>query len=166
MIHILLATALLQDAHGADRAADASHAGHGDARRADVAARGSSVMPFDLERTTHRFTPLPNGGTVEVVSDDRDARQVKLARDHLRAEAANFARGDFRSPEAIHGRDMPGVSELTAGAKRIDIAYADTAEGGRIRFITSDPALVRALHRWLAAQVRDHGRHAEGGHKH
>jgi len=145
--------------HGhAHHGSQAAHAGH--ARQAEVAERGASVMPFDLERTTHAFRPLADGGVQTVTSNDGDARQVELIREHLRLEAAAFARGDFASPAAIHGTDMPGLAELSAGASRMRVAYEDADTGGRLRFMTSDAGLVAALHRWFAAQRSDHGRHA------
>jgi hypothetical protein len=67
------------------------HQGHGD-------HLGASVMPFDLARSTHIFTPTADGGTQELVSKDGDPQQIALIRDHLRKEAAAFARGDFRLP--------------------------------------------------------------------
>jgi hypothetical protein len=44
-------------------------------RLANVAAKGAEVMPFDLERTTHIFEKLDDGGLQQVVSDDGDAAQ-------------------------------------------------------------------------------------------
>jgi hypothetical protein len=131
-------------------------------RRAEVAARGPLVMPFDLERTTHVFTPTAEGGEQTVVADDAgDREQVRLVREHLLEEAGRFRRGDFADPAAIHGDEMPGLAELRAGASRIRVAYADVPGGGRIRYSTGDPALVQALHAWFAAQRSDHGAHAE-----
>ena len=47
------------------------------ARQAEIAARGRQVMPFDLERTTHRFAKSATGGVQTVTSDDpADAGQV------------------------------------------------------------------------------------------
>ncbi|ONI84905.1 hypothetical protein ALI22I_31040 [Saccharothrix sp. ALI-22-I] len=40
------------------------------ARQSEVAAKGSTVMPFDLDKTTHRFTPRPDGLLQEVVADE------------------------------------------------------------------------------------------------
>jgi hypothetical protein len=46
-------------------------------RQAEVAQRGATVMPFDLDRTTHRFTKSPTGGVQSVVADDpADATQI------------------------------------------------------------------------------------------
>ena len=132
-------------------------------RQAAVAKRGSQVMPFDLERSTHRFVKTADGGLQTVVSDDGDPKQIALIRDHLRTEARLFRQGAFDDPVTIHGADVPGVADIRAGAARIDIAYSDVADGARLRYRTDDALLVVALHRWFDAQTSDHGAHAEGG---
>jgi hypothetical protein len=135
-------------------------------RQADVADRGRAVMPFDVERTTHRFTKTDTGGVQTVTADDpADARQITLVREHLRGEAERFARGDFADPARIHGNAMPGLAALRAGARdrRITVGYRPAGDGGRITYTTADPALRTALHAWFDAQVTDHGRHAEPG---
>ena len=130
------------------------------AREREVAERGAEVMRFDLERTTHVFEKRAAGGVQTVVADDPgDEAEVAKVRAHLRDEAEAFAAGDFEDPAAIHGREMPGLAELQAGAERLTISYEDVPAGGRIRYATEDPALVRALHAWFDAQVSDHGRH-------
>lgn len=134
------------------------------ARQEEVAAKGREVMPFDLERTTHRFTKTATGGLQTVTADDpADDRQAALIRGHLAEEAAGFDRGDYGDPASIHGGEMPGLRELEAGHDRIDIRYADAPAGARITYTTSDPALIKALHAWFDAQVTDHGQHAEHG---
>jgi hypothetical protein len=133
-------------------------------REAEVAARGASVMPFDLERTTHVFTPTPSGGVQVVVADPPvEAGQVSLVREHLRTEAARFAAGDFGDPTEIHGAEMPGLDVLTARPGDLDVVYADVAGGGRITYTSDDADVVDALHAWFEAQLRDHGDHAERG---
>ena len=143
--------------------ADGPSATPGPPRQAEVAQRGRSVMPFDLDRTTHQFTPTSDG-LAEVVTADQpgDAVQTSLIRGHLREEAQRFRAGDYTDPARIHGSEMPGLAALSAGASRIEITYADVPDGATIRFRTSEPALVDALHAWGAAQVSDHGRHAGG----
>ena len=150
----------------------AQHAGHDHAshaqspgadRQAVVAERGSAVMPFDLARSTHVFTLTNTGGVQTVVSDDGDADQVSAIRGHLSVEAASFARGDFSSPAAIHGADMPGLAQLQQSAGRIDVRYEDVAHGGQITFTTEDRALKTALRQWFEAQISDHGSHASHG---
>ena len=131
-------------------------------RQSEVAERGAEVMPFDLERTTHIFEKLPNGGRQAIVSDDKDNAQIQLIRAHLAEEASRFSQGDFHDPSMIHGEDMAGLHELVMGAGEITIIYSDLDEGGQILFTTEDAALVAALHAWFDQQVADHGAHAQG----
>ncbi|MDH2426025.1 hypothetical protein [Sphaerisporangium sp. TRM90804] len=133
-------------------------------RQAEIAAKGRQVMPFDLERTTHRFAKSATGGVQTVSADDPgDARQVRLIREHLTEEAAGFGRGDYGDPASIHGGDMPGLRDLEHGHDRIAIRYAQLPSGAQITYTTADPLLVTALHSWFDAQVSDHGQHAEHG---
>ena len=132
-----------------------------ESRQEEVAQRGTQVMPFDLERTTHTFTDLPTGGREVVVSDDGGAEQIALIRSHMEKEARRFASGDFSDPARIHGEEMPGLAALSAGAGSIEFRYEELADGAAIDYRTSDPALVGALHEWFAAQRGDHGEHAE-----
>lgn len=131
------------------------------ARRAEVAAKGAQVMPFDLDKTRHHFEDLPDGGLQTVrVLDPADTLNLRLIREHLTLEAARFSRGEFDDPMAIHGQAMPGLAELKAGWSRISVAFAAANDGGQIRYATLDPTLVAALHRWFQAQRSDHGAHA------
>ncbi len=131
-------------------------------RQAQVAARGAEVMPFDLDRTMHVFAPLADGGRQTITAKDpTDAHEIALIRGHLQAEAEKFRRGDFGDPATIHGDAMPGLAALRAGASRIDVRYRDLPDGAELRYTTQDEDLVRALHAWFAAQVSDHGKHAD-----
>jgi len=86
-------------------------------RQTQVAANGGQVMPFDLNRTTHTFTDLPDGGRETVTANDPgDAEQIALVRAHLQAEARKFTAGDFSDPANIHGCDMPGLAQLQEGS--------------------------------------------------
>jgi hypothetical protein len=130
-------------------------------RQAEVADRGAEVMPFDLERTTHIFEKLDDGGIQSVRADDPgDAAQIELIQAHLSEEAEKFRRGDFSDPAAIHGHTMPGLDTLRASAGNIAVAYTPLSDGGHIRYTTTDPTLVNGLHRWFDAQLMDHGAHA------
>lgn len=135
----------------------AQQIGHGEAHL------GASVMPFDVGRSRHVFAPDASGGTQSVISRDGDPAQVTLIRGHLRHEAAAFARGNFADPAAIHGATMPGLKELQAAADRIAVAFVEVPGGASIRFVSRDPKLIDALHRWFAAQLHDHGADATSG---
>jgi len=129
-------------------------------RQQVIRERSTHVMPFSMDATMHQFEPTKTGGFMVVTVHDGDARQVALVRAHLQKEAAAFARGNYADPAYIHGKNMPGLAALSAGAKRIAVRYAPLSEGATITFRTADPRLISALHRWFAAQVSDHGHDA------
>jgi hypothetical protein len=130
-------------------------------RHAEVAGKGRQVMPFDLDRTTHKFTPLENGGRQTVTADDPgDTVQIGLIRDHLEHEQTAFARGDFSDPATIHGDGMPGLAALREGGGRITVIYTPLSSGAELTYTTSEPSLIAAIHAWFAAQTSDHGSHA------
>jgi len=127
-------------------------------RQATVASIGAEVMPFDLDETTHTFTKTESGGVQLVTSDDpTDRTQIGLIRQHLRTERTNFAAGDFSDPARIHGMDMPGVSELSAGYSRITVTYTERPDGAELSYTTDDADLIDAIHSWFDRQVMDHG---------
>ncbi len=130
-------------------------------RQEEVAARGAKVMPFDLEQTTHVFQKLDDGGLQKVVAKDAsNKKQIALIQAHLKEESEKFRKGDFSDPAKIHGEDMPGLTQLKAGAAKIDIRYTALPDGAQIRYTAKDPKLVTALHQWFSAQLSDHGHHA------
>ncbi|MBX2862260.1 MAG: hypothetical protein KTR27_01790 [Leptolyngbyaceae cyanobacterium MAG.088] len=130
-------------------------------RQAKVALLGAQVMPFDLERTTHHFEALQDGGLQTVVVDNPvEVEQVKLIQQHLQKETAKFQAGDFSDPAAIHGDTMPGLKHLMSGYRDLQVEYTPLPDGGQIRYTAQHPNLVSALHDWFAAQRSDHGHHA------
>lgn len=130
-------------------------------RQADVAEAGRTVMPFDLDATTHVFEKLDDGGLQTVIADTDDSEQIALIRAHLSEEAERFARGDFHDPTMIHGDDMAGVHALMMGHDRMTVDYREVERGAEIRYSSEDPELVQAIHQWFDQQLRDHGQHAQ-----
>jgi len=130
-------------------------------RREEVAEVGREVMPFELDATTHVFERTEDGGIQTVVADSDDPEQVALVRSHLAEEAERFQRGDFHDPAMIHGGDMAGLHTLVMGHDRMTIQYREIPLGGEIRYSSDDAALVDAIHQWFAAQLLDHGEHAQ-----
>jgi hypothetical protein len=129
-------------------------------RQQTIRERSTHVMPFSMDASMHTFEPTSTGGVMTVLVHNGDANQIALVRAHLQKEATSFARGDYSDPAFIHGKNMPGLAALSAGAKRISVRYASLPAGATIAFRTMDPALIIALHRWFAAQVSDHGHDA------
>ena len=132
----------------------------------EVVQRGSKVMPFNLEQTTHVFSKTTNGGVQQVlVNDPANVEQIKLIREHLTKISHEFQQGDFSNPAKIHGDTMPGLEELRkAKPNQIDIVYKELPNGAEINYSTDMPDLIKAIHQWFDAQLSDHARHAISGH--
>ena len=129
-------------------------------RQEEVARKGSAVMPFDLMKTTHFFDGEPNGGIETITANDAsDREQVGLIRSHLAKESDRFARGDFSDPAAIHGADMPGMAALARAGDKLHVSCRDVPGGASLTYASDDPAVVRAIHEWFAAQRSDHATH-------
>jgi hypothetical protein len=133
-----------------------------DARVDEVEKRGAQVMPFYLEQTTHIFTKTEKGGLQVVISkESADKGQIELIRAHLFKISRDFMQGDFSDPMKIHGEDMPGLAELRkASPGSIRIEYRELPTGAQIGYLSDDPQLVAAIHRWFDAQLSDHSGHA------
>jgi hypothetical protein len=120
------------------------------------------VMPFDISKTIHVFRMTESGGVERVVTRAPGAAdQVALVRQHLQHEAVRFQHGDYSDPATLHGKTMPGLQEIEAGAARIKVSYADLPTGAQITFQTADVRLVTAIHRWFGAQLSEHGADAK-----
>lgn len=134
----------------------------------EVAERGSHVMPFDLEKTTHIFSKTDMGGIQQVIAKDKsDSEQIDRIRLHLSEIAKEFQQGDYSNPEKIHGAAMPGLAELKASKHgQIKIVYKELPDGAEITYSTHIEKLKLAIYRWFDAQLSDHARHAVPGHPH
>jgi len=131
----------------------------------EVAERGSHVMPFDLEKTTHTFSKTDTGGIQQVIAKDKsDTEQINLIRSHLSAITKEFKQGNFSNSEKIHGATMPGLSELKAAKSgQIKIVYKELPDGAEVIYSTHIEKLKLAIHQWFDAQLSDHARHAIPG---
>ena len=131
-------------------------------RQAEVAERGSLVMPFALAKTQHQFIPTASGGIQRVVViDSQDQQQIQLIQQHLKQLADKFSQGDYSSPETIHGADMPGLAILkAANPGSMQISYQAETNGASLNFMSAEPVLINAVHDWFKAQVHDHGHDA------
>lgn len=132
----------------------------------EIAERGSHVMPFDLEKTTHIFTQTPNGGIQQVVAKNKsDTGQINLIRAHLSEISNEFKHSNFSNPEKIHGKNMPGLAELKAAQPdQIKFEYEELPGGAQITYSTEVEKLKQAIHQWFDAQFNDHACHAAPGH--
>ncbi|MGZ8944205.1 MAG: aspartate carbamoyltransferase [Methylococcaceae bacterium] len=133
----------------------------------EVVERGSHVMPFDLEQTTHIFSKTAQGGLQQVVVKDKtNTAQIKLIREHLTKISTEFKNGDFSNPAKIHGKDMPGLEELrTSKPEQLKIDYQELPDGAQINYASNEKKVIDAIHQFFDAQLSDHARHAISGHE-
>ncbi len=132
----------------------------------EVAQRGTHVMPFNLELTTHVFSKTAKGGVQKVIVKNlKDTVQIRLIREHLFKISREFQQSDYSGPAKIHGENMPGLKTLrNAKPDQISILYKDLPNGAEITYSTDAPVFITAIHRWFDAQLSDHARHAVSGH--
>lgn len=130
-------------------------------RQDAVRLKGSQIMPFDLNKTTHVFKPLDNGGLQQVIAKNPyDKESILLIQQHLQKEAERFQKGDYSDPAFIHGINMVGLSSLSQASGKIIITFVVLPNGAQITYLSQDPQLVTAIHDWFIAQTMDHGHDA------
>ena len=111
--------------------------------------------------TLHIFRETNDGGIQQVLADDYVSQSgVVSIQAKLRKQASAYEHGNYPDPDG----KTTAVIKLRAGASHIGVTYANAKRGGTIRFKTSDPELVSALHDWMAATVRYNQKiHPDGG---
>ena len=121
-------------------------------------ARGTKAMGFDQARATHRFSILPDGGTIEInINDHGDADTRRRVVAHLQGISRQFKAGDFHIPIATHAEHPTGISELARLRDKIDYTFEATPTGGRVVIKTNDTAAREAIHAFLRYQIKEHG---------
>jgi hypothetical protein len=120
--------------------------------------RGSAVMGFDQEETTHHFNLFTDGGAIDVsVKNSADTKNRDAIRSHLPHIATMFAEGNFDAPMLVHdSKDVPGTKSMAARKATIQYRYVETPAGGRVDIVTSDPESLSAVHEFLRFQIADH----------
>jgi len=128
-----------------------------DSRSEGVVARGEHVMGFSHKATTHHFRLFNDGGEIEVTANDpNDKPSIEQIRAHLGHIASMFASGDFKAPLLIHDTNPPGTATMTRLKEQIRYEFSESAQGGRIRLVTSSPETTDAVHAFLLFQIVDH----------
>jgi hypothetical protein len=124
---------------------------------AQMNQRGSEVMGFDQQKTTHHFYLYTDGGAIDVsVKDAADRTSLEAIRAHLPHIAMMFGQGNFEAPMLVHDTTVPGTAELTRLKDRVAYRYVETSQGGRVDITTTDPGALAAVHAFLTFQVTDH----------
>ncbi len=126
-------------------------------RQDGVAERGDQVMGFSHNLTTHHFRLLKDGGEIVVVANGpKDKTSIEQIRIHLNHIARMFSDGNFDAPMLIHDSNPPGATTMARLKSQIRYTVSDTAQGGKIRILTSSPETTDAVHAFLLFQIVDH----------
>jgi hypothetical protein len=116
------------------------------------------VMGFDQARTTHHFLLFNDGGAIDVgVKESGDTKNRDAIRSHLPHIAMMFGEGNFEAPMLVHdSKKVPGTKLMTERKGVIRYQYVQTATGGRVNIVTSDPEALAAVHTFLKFQIAEH----------
>jgi hypothetical protein len=120
--------------------------------------RGAMLMCFDQARTTHHFLLFNDGGAIDVsVNESADTKNRDAIRSHLPHIAMMFGEGNFDAPMLVHdSKNVPGTKVMTERKGAIRYQYVETANGGRVNIVTSDPSALAAVHTFLTFQIAEH----------
>jgi hypothetical protein len=153
---VLVLTAACSDGKAFSSAAERRAQAATDTAYAAIQSRGAHAMGVDQYTATHRFTPTPDGGRIELRRDQIDstgARQIQL---HMEQIAAAFKAGDFALPGFVHARDVPGTATMAERRALIGYTVEPVPGGAALRLQSSDPDAVQAIHEFLTFQRADH----------
>jgi hypothetical protein len=127
-----------------------------DSAFAAVQSRGAQAMGVDQYTSTHRFTPLPDGGRIELQRDHVDTSGTRRIRQHMSRIAAAFQSGEFELPGFVHDREVPGTTAMAARRDAITYTVESLPGGAALRLQTGDPGAIQAIQAFLAFQRADH----------
>ena len=114
-------------------------------------------MGFSHEKTAHHFRLLPDGGAIEIRSNEpTDAASREAIRQHLAMIAVMFSRGDFAIPIFIHTTVPPGVEDMKRLKSKITYEAENTDCGAQMRITTGDAEALAAIHSFLSFQIQYH----------
>jgi hypothetical protein len=140
-----------------DKSSGASHSQGHTAHLDEVNARGEQAMGFSQTATTHHFLLSPEGGSIQVETNEpNDQANRESIRAHLQHIAGMFNAGNFNIPMLIHNQVPPGVMTMEQLKGKITFAYEETGQGGRVRISTNDRGALAAVHEFLRFQIKDH----------
>lgn len=108
-------------------------------------------------KSTHSFRLFADGGAIELrATSAADEATVAAIRGHLQEIVEEFVKGDFSTPQFVHGYTPDGVAQLERLGKHITYRYERVDGGGRIRITTKNAEALLALHAFLRFQVIEH----------
>lgn len=108
-------------------------------------------------KSTHSFRLFADGGAIELrATSAADGATVDAIRGHLQQVAEEFVKGDFSTPQFVHGYTPDGVAQLERLGRHITWRYERVDGGGRIRVTTKNAEALAGVHAFLRFQVTEH----------
>ena len=108
-------------------------------------------------KSTHSFRLFADGGAIELrAKDPADEATIAAIRAHLQDITPQFTKGDFSTPQFVHGYTPDGVAQLQQLRSDITYRYQQVDGGGRIRITTASAEALSAIHAFLRFQVTEH----------
>jgi len=92
----------------------------------------------------------------QAVERVRLIRSRDQIRRHLKHIAKKFSEGDFAAPMLIHAKTPPGATAMQSLKAKIKYEFEELERGGRVRISTNTPEAVKAIHKFLRFQIKDH----------
>ena len=109
------------------------------------------------EASRHNFRLYADGGAIELrATKEGDAETIQAIRDHLSDVVKQFERGEFTTPQFVHGHAPDGIETMAKRKETIAWKYEELPDGGRIRIRTADAVSLAAIHDFLEFQVIEH----------
>lgn len=112
-----------------------------------------TTIGFTSGLVRETFLATPDGGIEDDVVIVPDPAAIAHLRRQTHARAKAFARGDFVDPTNPHGDLVPGLREMRRQWNKMHVRYQELPNGARVRYTTSDPVMVEALHQWFTARA-------------
>ena len=118
---------------------------------------GTDAMELSQEKTTYRFKLLPNGGAIEITSNDpSDAATRDAVRRHVTKIATMFEEGNFSIGLPILDQKPPGVDTMQRLKGRLYYTPENLPNGGRVQITTENSEALKAIHEFLHFQIQEH----------
>jgi hypothetical protein len=129
--------------------------GHG--HHDEVMKNGEKAMGFSQTKTRHNFLLMPDGGAIRVeVIDAADSENRDKVRNHLKEIVAQFSKGNFKTPFAVHSKMPPGVGVMDELKGEIEYRFEERENGAQVRISTKNAKALAAVHEFLRFQIEDH----------
>jgi hypothetical protein len=126
-------------------------------KEAEMKQRGNAAMGFDQDKTTHHFPLRPDGGAVQVTTNDTaDTASRDAIRAHLKEISEQFAKGDFSAPFATHNETIPGVATMQKLKPKLTYGYEELPQGAAVTIRSADKKAIAAVHDFLRYQIKEH----------